>query len=385
MGAASLPAPPALHWNTAAVAEPVRLDYWLDAVCQTYCKVACDPASPREFEGSLTVLQAGGITISRSIASARRVRPLAEKRSLFLITDPAGAWSVGQSDVVHQVRAGDVAIVDGTATWYFDFPRASRLAVIEFPLALASRWLPVLHSTAPHVARREQGWSKVLSVTCAELGRDLQLASTVTPAVLESNLGELLASCLASRAAPVPHAGDLVRRAIALMKQQLQEPELSVALISLQLGTSPRTLHRAFATSNDTAGACLRRLRIERACELLANPRMLHVRVEEVARRSGFASPSHFAREFRAECGTSPLQWRAARHAAVIVERRTAQLVDCDRRIAMAAARVQELRQQLKNASLSGRVLENAGLLLVETEKYLAQLHRIRALYLQQS
>jgi AraC-like DNA-binding protein len=68
-----------------------------------------------------------------------------------------------------------------------------------------------------------------------------------------------------------------------------------------------------FAHASTTFGNELMRTRLESARRLLSDKRYDALSVSEVAARSGFLEPSHFARRFRKAFGSGPTEFRAAR------------------------------------------------------------------------
>ncbi|MEO8527556.1 MAG: helix-turn-helix domain-containing protein [Pseudolysinimonas sp.] len=70
---------------------------------------------------------------------------------------------------------------------------------------------------------------------------------------------------------------------------------------------SRRFLDELFEPLNETPAEHLRRLRLRRAVELLADPRPS---IAQVAERSGFADPTTFTRAFHREFGMLPREFR---------------------------------------------------------------------------
>jgi AraC family transcriptional regulator, positive regulator of tynA and feaB len=97
----------------------------------------------------------------------------------------------------------------------------------------------------------------------------------------------------------------------AVLNQRFREPGLTASDIAESVGVSLATLHRVFATRMQTFADTLRQKRLAAAREMLANPRLDHVQVAEIGRRSGFADASHFSKQFSRDVGMSPRRWRA--------------------------------------------------------------------------
>jgi two-component system, response regulator YesN len=100
-----------------------------------------------------------------------------------------------------------------------------------------------------------------------------------------------------------------VRACLAHMDRHFVRPDLSLSEVAEASGCSPAHLSRLFKRSMGVGYAeHLRRLRMQLAVKLLANP-VNHA--YEVARHCGYASYSHFERVFREFSGQSPSCYRS--------------------------------------------------------------------------
>ena len=108
-----------------------------------------------------------------------------------------------------------------------------------------------------------------------------------------------------TRAASEP---PLVARVRVLIHNQLGEHTLSVQGLADQSGCSADHLSHVFRQSSGEAlVACINRLRMQRATQLLRDTQLS---VKEVAWACGFAAPSYFIRVFRQHQGVTPQTWR---------------------------------------------------------------------------
>ena len=73
---------------------------------------------------------------------------------------------------------------------------------------------------------------------------------------------------------------------------------------------SLRSLHRLFEGTGTSVAALIRTGRLERCFRELADPRLRHLTVRQVAACCGFRDPAHFSRAFRAAYGLSPAEHR---------------------------------------------------------------------------
>jgi AraC-like DNA-binding protein len=126
--------------------------------------------------------------------------------------------------------------------------------------------------------------------------------------------GELLCALSSLLSAQARPRGELGRRraqlerAVALMRERLASNLTSIDL-QRATGIASSQLHTLFRElTGYSPMEYLRRLRVERARELLANPSLS---IKEVADGAGFSDPNHFSRVFARLDGIPPTAYRA--------------------------------------------------------------------------
>jgi AraC-like DNA-binding protein len=101
----------------------------------------------------------------------------------------------------------------------------------------------------------------------------------------------------------------------AFIEQHLADPELTPAAVAAAHHISLSYLHRLFQREEVTVAAWIRRQRLERACQDLADPALRSTPVYAIGRRWGFPRAADFTRAFRAAYGVPPSDYRGARIA----------------------------------------------------------------------
>ncbi len=110
------------------------------------------------------------------------------------------------------------------------------------------------------------------------------------------------------------------RDAVAYINEHLADPELTAERVADALFISRRRLYQLFSDGDGVSGR-IRRLRIEQAKQLLADPTRAQQGVGDIARQCGFVNAAHFSRTFRAIVGRTPKEFRqhASRASAASV------------------------------------------------------------------
>lgn len=315
----ALPPPQAMRaWSTDAVVPAQRLDYWVGAICEAFLEMDCSSREAPSFGGSLQSLPVDTIAVNQVMASTQdvyRTRHSIARSNynhFYLITQLYSGWHVRQGGHVAQLRPGDAVLVDAEQPYELHFPHGVACLSVQLPRTWVGQWLAQPQSRLPRTVARDSGWGQTLSALSLQLGREPALAAAMPAHLLSDHLGALLSAALEPQ---WPGDGGAASRSVyervcTLLRAQLDEPGLQAAPLALQAGISVRTLHRAFAAQGATFAGTLRKLRLDQAAHLLAQPRLAHVAIGELGRRCGFADASHFVREFQRAYGTTPARWR---------------------------------------------------------------------------
>lgn len=140
----------------------------------------------------------------------------------------------------------------------------------------------------------------------AMLGRELSGRRRKPQTLVLPPSGLIARKSTNSVAATLP----LVRRALARMEDQQQNPALDASALADHCGVSLRLLYREFKKDLRTAPmACLLQMRLRRAKDMLIQG---GPKIEEVAEACGFPNLRTFQRAFLRIEGDSPLRWKQA-------------------------------------------------------------------------
>lgn len=176
-----------------------------------------------------------------------------------------------------------------------------------FNIEISSRRIERLRDLGPCPAAPVDFHGGDLVWLASRLYREFRHADAASPLTIEG-LGLEMLGCLLRRTGddgPTPPRW--LRAARERLHDELVRP-LSTDAIAADLGVGPVRLARSFRRLyGESMGACLRRLRVERACRLLDRS---DAALADIAADLGFADQSHFTRVFKRQTGLTPGQYR---------------------------------------------------------------------------
>lgn len=310
-------APVLQRWSTDAVAPDQRLDYWVGAVCEGFLEMDVRSAQAG-FAAELVSAPLGSVVLNAVRGSGQDVyrtgRGIAHSAQNFyyLLCKTDEAWTGAQGERRARLLPGDLLLVDSRQLYELHFPTACTTVSLELPTSWLERWLP---DVGVHTGRRidgRSGFGAALSAFAQAMQPSLALAPPLPAELLNDQLGALLALGLGPPPA-APMSRGQRERIVACLRERHGEPGLTAAAVAQQLGMGERSLHRALASGAQTFAALLMQCRVERARQLLSDPRFDRLAVSEIGRRVGLLDASHFVRVFRRHEGLTPGAWRRER------------------------------------------------------------------------
>jgi AraC-like DNA-binding protein len=315
---ATIASPARQRWSTADVESKHALAYWIDTICQSFLEIDIDTPERERFRARLAQSSLGPAALHIVEADAQKIRRtparIANSRyaSYFLLQLREGQLRFQQYGRDACIEAGDCVLVDCNAPYRLECPHTTRSVALRFPRDWLRNWLPAPESLAGRPFRSGTGWSNTLCAALANLDTDVEQDL----ALPEGVVAEQIAALLALAAGPDAHVSraseKLLNRIRGTMRDRCHEPGLTPGDIADANGISKRYLHYLFAHADSTFGSVLMRMRLGCAHRLLSDTRYSALSISEVAMRSGFLEPSHFARCFRKAFGSGPMEFRTA-------------------------------------------------------------------------
>lgn len=231
------------------------------------------------------------------------------QRDYQLVLMHTGSAMVSVDGAPREIRSGHVALLLPGHTEYFTFApdRQTHHSWVALRPEQVGETKRLALDGAPATLVLSQAMQEVVELATTVLAVDLTPEYPVLVEVARAALMLYLAEASRTQSTPrLEHP--VVAQARMLMRQQAGE-DVGVAQIARAVGVSPEHLSRLFRRYLGVAPwelLCEERLRI--GMQLLEHSGLS---VAEIARRSGFGTPQHFARVLRAKTGLAPTEHRA--------------------------------------------------------------------------
>ncbi|CAB4917587.1 MAG: helix-turn-helix domain-containing protein [Actinobacteria bacterium] len=307
-----------LTCSTSGVPQREAFEQWRALISDTFVPLAAIPTTDRPFRGELRVVTHPSVQLTEVRAQGQhvsRTRQLIAGSSedyLLASIQIGGRGRVEQDGRAAHLTPGAMTFYDSTRPYVLHFDDAFEQLVVQLPRRplLAAAGVPDdgVHLTA--VALEAGGPGSVL----AGFFSSLALAHDRDPAgaaQLSAHAPGLLASALrlASGQVARPDDAGLGRaRVLDHLRRHAADPTLDADTVAAACHLSRRAMFRLFEGHESWASA-LRRIRVERAAELLltrpGRP------VAAVGTACGFGGEAQFHRAFRQVMGGTPAEHRA--------------------------------------------------------------------------
>jgi AraC-like DNA-binding protein len=202
---------------------------------------------------------------------------------------------------------GDLLIEPGRAWMHMNIPGAQLRELVARPDDMVAR---PLDGTLP-AARYLRRYLDFLHGTDG-----LPYGDAAVEEHIATTLVDLVALCLGAGrdAAQLAKMRGLRAARFQLVLAEIDagfsDPALSVATVAAKLGLSPRTIQDLLHNAGTSMTERVLELRLQKARQMLSDPRCDAMRVGEIAFACGFQEASYFSRSFRKRFGATPAEFR---------------------------------------------------------------------------
>ena len=302
------------EWTTTRVPGPKAIDYWNEVLSDNVIEldVASDMASGFGGHIAASPLAGQAAFLISATHNQRAVHDAGGRRAgenYVLIHMRSGQMNLSASAGATRLAVGDSVLLSSTEAFRFESPECTSSLVLQFSHAWLQRWLPRADDCVGRRVAGDTSWGRTLSSALWNIEPSTVSTWQHPPADVAEQVAGLLT--LALEPARKPTGRDaLTARLRDIVRQRLDDPDLSPGDVAAQAGISKRYLHQLFAGTGATFKQTLLRLRLEMACRLLDNRANDGLTITAIAIHCGFADAGYFTRVFRRATGVTPSAYR---------------------------------------------------------------------------
>jgi AraC-like DNA-binding protein len=313
------PAPEDSSWTSAGLARREALREWREWAASTIAPIEVTVFDQDAFAarwvshgiGQLRMLQlhapAQRVTHTGAEGSSGRAAP-----SIQLVHARRGSLKTLMGGKRFTVQPGQFVLLDNTRFYQMEMMTEHEAIDLMMPQGWLEKYLPDPEALLARPIDANRGWGAPLGALLEAMVTGLDAAPLPRPLIAEQ-LGHLLslATGFHEPGESSRHRGQLAQQILRRIESGYADPELSPEEVARDLGISKRYLQTLLAGSNTSFVQELNATRLDRASDMLSDPRAAALPIAEVAYRAGFLDAGYFARLFRKRFGITPREWRA--------------------------------------------------------------------------
>ena len=313
------PAPEDASWTSAGLGRREALREWRDWAASTIAPIEVTVFDQDAFAarwvmhgiGQLRMLQLHAppqrVTHTGAEGSSGRAAP-----SIQLVYARRGALKTLMGGRRFVVEPGRFVLLDNTRFYQMEMDTEHEAIDLMMPQGWLEKYLPDPEALLARPIDARAGWGAPLGALLETMVSGLGGAPLPRPLIAEQ-VGHLLglATGFHEPGESSRHRGQLTRRILRLIESGYPDPELSSETVAAAVGISKRYLQTLLAASGTSFVQELNATRLDRASDMLSDPRAAGLPVTEIAFRNGFLDAGYFTRLFRKRFGITPREWRA--------------------------------------------------------------------------
>jgi AraC-like DNA-binding protein len=310
-----------MSWTSAGIARREAVRQWQDWAASTIAPIDVCVFDETAFAARWSSHGVGQLRLLRLEAPAQRVVHCGDGAgkatpSIQLVYARKGALKTRMGGKRFTVRPGEFVLLDNTRFYQMEMDTAHEAIDLMMPLGWLDRYLPDPAALLGRPVSAKEGWGAPLGSLLETMAEGIDATPLPRPMIAEQ-VGTLLtlATGFHEPAVESRHRGQLARQILRRIETDYPDPELSPERLASELGISKRYLQQLLASSGTSFVQELTATRLDRASDMLSDPRAGGLSVGEIAFRCGFLDPGYFARAFRKRFGRTPSEWRSAKPA----------------------------------------------------------------------
>lgn len=311
-------------WTSSGLGHGEALSQWRNWAASTIAPIDVTVFDTDRFAARWSSHGVGQLRLLQLHAPAQRVVHCGTDGSagqatptIQLVYARAGALKTRMAGKHFTVEPGQFVLLDNTRFYQMEMDTAHEAIDLMMPQGWLEKYLPDPEALLARPISARQGWGAPLGSLIDTMALNLDDSPLPRPLIAEQ-VGALLTLATgfhepAGKSSGSRHRGQLARQILRRIETDHADPELTPERVSRELGISRRYMQVLLASAGTSFILELNAVRLDRASNLLTDPRARALSVSEIAFRCGFLDPGYFARLFRKRFGVAPSLWREGR------------------------------------------------------------------------
>jgi AraC-like DNA-binding protein len=305
-------------WSSNGLTHGEAISQWRDWAASTIAPIDVTVFDTDDFAARWTSHGVGQLRLLQLHAPAQRVVHTGTDGSagraapsIQLVYARRGALRTRMAGKRFTVEPGQFVLLDNTRFYQMEMDTAHEAIDLIMPQGWLEKYLPDPEALLARPISANAGWGAPLGSLIETMVMGLAESPLPRPLIAEQ-VGALLALATGFHepAQNSRHRGQLAKQILRRIEHDYADVELSPERIAHDLGISRRYLQALLAGAGTSFVQELNATRLDRASDLLTDPRAASLSLGEIAWRCGFLDPGYFARLFRKRFGVTPSQWR---------------------------------------------------------------------------
>lgn len=305
--------------STDMVPRKQKLEYWNEAVSETFVSLQCAALGERDFiDGEISIKSLASLEVSKVRGTEQLVSRVSSgisedsENDFYLVgIQTRGSCVVSQDGKDAKIERGGFSLYDPRRPYSLELTDDFEQLVVRVPRASLDRHFAGAEQLSALGVEVSNGAGMLLSNSIRSFAHEIDSLSPDAAYSVAQGIEHLMVAGLEAVAKTSIKGTFAARRRLVqgYILKNLRNPELSVVLISAALHLSPSSVHRAFASEGETVMNWVWQQRLDGVHRELSKSRHRGT-LTELAYAWGFSDSAHFSRAFRRRFKMAPSQLR---------------------------------------------------------------------------
>ncbi|WP_170783175.1 helix-turn-helix domain-containing protein [Ruegeria lacuscaerulensis] len=306
--------------STNSVRRKDRFAFWREAVCDAYVMLDCHCDRPEAFDGEISLNRMSRLSTSFVTGSQQLVRrrqkdvSRASEESFLISLQIAKEGTISQCGRAAHLRPGDFTLYSSTDRYSIDLQDGFRQLVVQIPREDLLAHLPNADQFTGITVSGNSAIGRVAGSSVVQLVEAADTAGEAVQHAMQTTILDLFVTGLASLGETAFELSkpekQILLRSDAAIQANLRDPSFDRNVLAAGMGMSVRRLTEIYGRDNRSISSTIRKMRLARIADDLRNPRCARMSINEIALRWGFGHHQSLTRNFRAQYGMTPRDYR---------------------------------------------------------------------------